>query len=225
MAGAEPCGPAARDTVVILCRGASTRFGAPKALATVGGDPRPLLARVAALYVATEAGLILVVTTAELAAPCRELLVAMAPDRCEVVTGPSGGGTALTLALAHERWRGRAGATGPAPGRVWAHPVDLPRVRPSTLAQLARVAVRVPGRPVRPAWGGTPGHPLLMPAAVFARLAASVDGDGGDWRGILAAAAAAGAIEPVLMVDVADPGTVIDHDEPLAAAPAPGREA
>lgn len=221
-AGAEPRGPRANDVVVIACRGASARFGRPKALAVVGSDPRPLLARVTALYTATGAGLILVVTTVDLAPSCREVLAGVAAGRCEVLAGPGGGGTALTMALAHERLRGRAGQAG----HVWAHPVDLPRVRPATLAQLARVAARAPGRVVRPRWGTTPGHPLLMPATVFRRLATGVvrgeegnEGPGaGDWRGVIAAAVADGTLEPVLSVDVADPGTVLDHDEP----PAPG---
>lgn len=198
----------AGDVVVVLARGAGRRFGGPKALARVGGDPRPLVRRVADLYVAVLDAPLLVVTTADL----REAVAtAVASVPGATVLGAAGGGdTARTLGLAWE-W---LAAHAPRCERVWAHPVDVPRVAPRTLGQLARVAAAQPGRVVRPVWAGRPGHPVVVPAALLADLAAAARAADGPWREVLAAAVAAGRAQSALAVDVADPGVVLDHDEP-----------
>jgi CTP:molybdopterin cytidylyltransferase MocA len=107
--------------------------------------------------------------------------------------------------------------------RVWVHPVDLPRVCRRTLGQLARVAAAAPARPVRPLWGRQPGHPLVMPGRLLQRLAPAARRTAGSWRDFYECEVAAGRAPAVIEVPVADPGVVLDHDEPDAPA-APGRE-
>ncbi|MBK8165995.1 MAG: NTP transferase domain-containing protein [bacterium] len=210
MTTAEPSGPGRGDVVLVLCRGASRRFGAPKALATVGTDPRPLLARVAATYARTDLGLLLVVTTADQVQGCCACLDGADAPAFAVVAGTAGGDTALTMALA-SAWLQQQGQ---AVTRVWAHPVDLPRVRHRTLVQLARVAASVPALPVRPAWGGQPGHPVVVPHELLARLAPAASASDVSWRAFYAGEVAAGRAHAAVEVPVADPGVVLDHDDP-----------
>ncbi len=134
----------ANDLVVILARGESRRFGAPKAVARVGDDPRPLVRRVAATYAAALRAPVLVVTLAELAAGVGAALDGV--PGVTVLGAPGGGDTARTLGLA----AGWMAANLPGCARAWAHPVDVPRVAGRTLAQVARVAMAHPGRVVRP---------------------------------------------------------------------------
>lgn len=194
------------DVLVVLCRGESRRYGAPKALATVGDDPRPLLARVVSLHRQAGRNRLLVVTTAGLADACAGCLATVA--EVEIVAGPDGGDTALTLALAWDH----LAATSAAVTHVWAHPVDLPRVGIRTLRQLAAVSAAAPGRLVRPAWDHRPGHPVVLPAKVLARLAPEARDWQGPWRTLLDAAVASGRCAPPLLVTVADPGTILDLD-------------
>ncbi len=196
------------DVVVVMARGAGRRFGGAKPLALVGGDPRPLVRRVADLYAAALDAPLLIVTTADL----REAVsAAVAELPAATVLGAAGGGdTARTLGLAWE-W---IAVQAPLCARVWAHPVDVPRVAARTLGQLARVAAARPACVVRPAWGGRPGHPVVVPATMLAGLAVAARAADGPWREVLAAAVTAGRAAPPLAVDVADPGVVLDHDEP-----------
>ena len=140
MTGDDAVTGARRDVAVIMCRGASRRFGAPKALACVGNDPRPLLRRVADCFTGRFAGGIIVITTGDLAASCRSTLEGV-PDVI-VVPGPGGGDTALTLALAWEH----LAALVPPCTHVWAHPVDVPDVAARTLGQLAADSAALPER-------------------------------------------------------------------------------
>lgn len=206
----DPAGPAPADVAVIMCRGASRRFGAPKALATVGDDPRPLLQRVAATYERTGLGLLLVVTTPGLVRGCGECLADGGGPPFAVAVGDGGGGTALTLAFAWQ-WLRDAGREV---ARVWVHPVDLPRVGRRTLAQLARVSADAGTRPVRPSWGRQPGHPLVMPGRLLEQLAPAASRSASSWREFYECEAAAGRAPAVVEVPVADPGVVLDHDEP-----------
>lgn len=206
-----------RDAVVILCRGASARFGTAKALARAGTDPRPLLVRVAAAYAGLANARLVVLTTADLAGGCRSALAAHGAASVEVVTGPSGGDTALTLALA---WTYLVEGDG-VPTHVWAHPVDLPDVGARTLAQIARVSAAFPGSVVRPVWGRLPGHPVILPASVLDSLAPVAAEAAGPWRQVWAAAVRDGRAQPERRIAVADPGVCLDHDQPAAArAPA-----
>jgi CTP:molybdopterin cytidylyltransferase MocA len=70
-----------------------------------------------------------------------------------------------------------------------------------------------PDRPLRPTWQSTPGWPILVPLAVLGQLGADVDLDG------LPAALGDGPAAP-RMIDLGDPGVVIDIGTPLDAIPA-----
>ncbi|MBM4129457.1 hypothetical protein FJ250_00295 [bacterium] len=216
----EPTGPGPDDVAVVMCRGESRRFGAPKALAIVDGDPRPLLLRVAAGYRRGGVGLLLVVTTPALAPDCLGCLTDAALPPLAVATGPAGGGTARTLALA---WTWLA-AAGRRPARLWVQPVDLPHARRRTLMQLALVADANPGRIVRPTWGGQPGHPLVLPFALLTGLAPAAADAPGSWQDFYADEVAAGRAPAPVPVPVADPGVVLDHDEPAGPHPAGGKD-
>lgn len=210
MTGNDAVTGARRDVAVIMCRGASRRFGSPKALACVGNDPRPLLRRVVDCFSGHFSGGIIVVTTGELAASCRSTLEGV-PDAI-VVAGPEGGDTALTLALAWEHLAARV----PVCTHVWAHPVDVPAIAAKTIVQLTAASEALPERAVRPTWSGTPGHPLVLPMATLGLLAPEARTWYGPWRGLMERAVADGRIPAPLLVAVADPGVVHDHDEPDA---------
>ncbi len=220
MTGADAIAAARRDVAVVMCRGSSRRFGSPKALACVGNDPRPLLRRVVDCFAGRFAGGIIVITTGDLEARCRSTLEGVAD--VVVVAGPAGGDTALTLALAWEHLVARV----PPCTHVWVHPVDVPGIAAQTFVQLAAVSKSRPERAVRPTWSGTPGHPLVLPVAMLGLLAPEARTWTGPWRALMELAAADGRIAAPLLVAVADPGVVHDHDEPGAtggAAAAGGR--
>ncbi|MBK7671477.1 MAG: NTP transferase domain-containing protein [bacterium] len=210
MTGADVDAVARCDVAVIMCRGSSRRFGSPKALACVGNDPQPLLRRVVDRFTGRFAGGIIVITTGDLEARCRSALEGV-PDVI-VVAGPAGGDTALTLALAWEHLT----ALAPTCTHVWAHPVDVPDISAKTLVQLAGVSESRPERAVRPTWSGTPGHPLVLPVATLGLLAPEARTWTGPWRALMEQAVAEGRISAPVLVAVADPGVVHDHDEPGA---------
>lgn len=213
----DPGGGARHDVVVVLARGESRRFGAPKALARHGADSRPLLRRVVDAYRAWNPAPILVVTSEGLLERCTGCVEDLPGVR--VISGPPGGDTARSLAMA---WRGLVAAGTPCT-HVWAHPVDLPWLRPRTLAQLARVSCAAPLCTVRPTWSGHPGHPLIMPAELLARLVDEAAGFAGPWRRLLEREVTGGRIPAPVLVPVADPGTVLDLDVPQSGAgAAPG---
>lgn len=195
-----------RDVVVVMARGESRRFGGPKALAVVPGDPRTLLRRVVDLYAGTGMKPILVVTTAGLAPGCAATLAGL--DDVRVVTAPGGGDTARTLAFA---WDVLA-ADAPDWTHAWVHPVDVPDVAPSTLAALGEASSRAPDRQVRPQWRDRPGHPVIVPASLLGGLLDQALESTAPWREILAAAVAAGRADAPVTVAVADPGVALDHD-------------
>lgn len=197
---------ARREAVVILCRGESRRLGRPKALASTGTDARPLLRRVAELYAGCLDAPVLVVTFDDLRQACAALVADLASVK--VVGGAAGGDTARTLGLAWEHLR----RLEPPCSHVWAHPVDLPLVGPRTLAQLGAVSAAAPAHVVRPTWAGQPGHPVILPASLLERLAPEALRCPGPWRELMQPAVADGRVAPPLMVAVADPGVVLDHD-------------
>lgn len=183
------------DLAVIMARGRSLRMGRPKGLLTVRGTGEPLVARIAALYAGWAD--VLVVTLAGLAEDYRGALAGLGHVR---VIGETGGDdTARTLCLA---WAGRKGDHD----RVWAHPVDLPLVRGSTIDLLSKEAALTPDRAHRPAWNGEPGHPVVIPAALMETLAGDKlyhQGPAGVFLG--------GRCD---LVEVDDPGVVQDFDSP-----------
>jgi CTP:molybdopterin cytidylyltransferase MocA len=204
MSTPEPA--ARRDVVVVMARGESRRFGEPKALAVLPGDPRPLLLRVVDLHAGTGRSPILVVTTHRLGPDCGAALAGVPGVR--VVTASGGGDTAQTLAFAWDVLAEEA----PNWTHAWVHPVDVPEVALPTLAGLGEVSRQWPDRQVRPVWNGRPGHPVVVPASLLGALLEQARVSAAPWREVLAAAVDAGRVAAPVMVPVADPGVALDHD-------------
>lgn len=194
------------DVVVVMARGESRRFGEPKALAVLPGDPRSLLRRVVDLYAGTGRAPILVVTTGNLGPGCAAALAGL--DDVRVVTAAAGGDTARTLAFAWDA----LGEVAPRWTHAWVHPVDVPDVAAATLAALAEASSRSPDRQVRPQWRGRPGHPVIVPASLLGALLDLALASTAPWRELLAGAVAAGRVDAPVTVSVADPGVALDHD-------------
>lgn len=88
-------------------------------------------------------------------------------------------------------------------GRVLLTPVDIPAVRPETIAAL----LRVPGAAARPRCGGRAGHPLLLDASLVPLLLTHDGTDG--LRGALRSLGVA-----VTELETDDAGTLLDADTP-----------
>lgn len=86
---------------------------------------------------------------------------------------------------------------------------DMPAITPSTLIALTRAARAHPSSIVRPAHQGRHGHPVVFPAWTFPDLLA-LSGDRGA-RDLLRA-----RTQHVHVVDVDDPGVLLDLDTPQA---------
>lgn len=180
---------------VVLAAGASRRMSRPKALLDAGG--RPFVGRVADTLQASGLDPVLVVTRAELAgavqdaAPGARVLVNPDPDAGQL--------SSLRIGLS---------AAVPAPAALVTL-VDLPLVRPDTIAALLR-AWRVSHPPlVRPSCRGRHGHPVIFGAEVIeALLAPGLDPQAGA-KPIVRLFASRG-----VSVDTDDEGTVRDVDTP-----------
>lgn len=81
-------------------------------------------------------------------------------------------------------------------------PADIPCVRPETVALLKDAFTENPDRIVIPSHGRRRGHPVLLPAALFAELR-----EGGTLRDVVAAHGA-----DLLYVEVEDEGVLRDMD-------------
>lgn len=193
------------DQVVILARGRSRRMGRAKGLLRC---PRPsrtsFLAAVVAGY--RSLGLCgLVVTTPALVEAYAAEIPAASGFR--VVDGPAGGDTARTM------WRSWS-VGGRRATHLWAHPVDLPLVQPSTLFRLGRASRRFAGHVVRPTWRGQPGHPVIVPTTVLEAPLTAALWRRAPMREVLALAHKLGHIEAPRLVAVGDRGVVQDFDRP-----------
>ncbi|MET7989380.1 nucleotidyltransferase family protein [Amycolatopsis sp. NPDC005232] len=185
---------------LLLAAGAGRRFGGPKALVELDGEP--LVRR--ALRTLTEAG----------CGPVRVAVGAAAEDVTKLLPDPS-------QAIYAEGWEGGMGASlkaglaalagqfpdgaDSAPVAVLVHLVDLPWV---PAAALARVVARAsPTAVARAAYDGVPGHPVLFGRRWWGEVAESAQGDRGarDWlRGR----------EDVVLVECGDLGSGQDVDRP-----------
>jgi molybdenum cofactor cytidylyltransferase len=160
---------------ILLAAGAGRRMGRPKAL-VVGDDGEPWLVR--GVRVLREAGCsrVVVVLGAE-ATRARALLAASA--------GSGAAGVAVTEApdwregIAASMRAGLAAAAPGAPGIRYAVVtlVDLPELRPEAVRRVATDAGETSLR--QASYAGRPGHPVVIGAAHFAELAASLHGDTG----------------------------------------------
>jgi CTP:molybdopterin cytidylyltransferase MocA len=155
---------------LLLAAGAGRRFGGPKALAEIDGEPLVLRA----LKVLRTAG----------CSPVRVVVGAAGDEVAALLPDPS-------QAVRAEDWATgmgaslRAGLTALAategPAAVLVHLVDLPWVGPDILA---RVAAHASAETVaRAAYDGVPGHPVLLGRHWWAEIADTAHGDRGarDW--------------------------------------------
>ncbi|MEU8634342.1 nucleotidyltransferase family protein [Amycolatopsis sp. NPDC048633] len=155
---------------LLLAAGAGRRFGGPKALAELDGQPLVLRA----LATLTAAG----------CTPVRVVLGAAADEVSALLPDP-------TQAIRAEGWETGMGAslkaglaalaqeTGPVAALV--HLVDLPWVGADILARVAADAT--PETVARAAYDGIPGHPVLLGRHWWPEIAETAQGDRGarDW--------------------------------------------
>ncbi|KDN21232.1 nucleotidyltransferase family protein [Amycolatopsis rifamycinica] len=179
---------------LLLAAGAGRRFGGPKALAEVDGEPLVLRA----LRTLTAAGCAPVRVVVGAAG---EQVRALLPEPGQAVTAQdwaTGMGASLRAGLAAlER------ADGPVAALV--HLVDLPWVGADIVG---RVAGRASADVVaRAAYDGVPGHPVLLGRRWWRDIAATSHGDRGarDWLATR---------EDLVLIECGDLGSGRDVDRP-----------
>ncbi|MCL4809724.1 MAG: nucleotidyltransferase family protein [Thermoanaerobaculia bacterium] len=146
-------------SAVLLAAGASTRFGSPKMLVDVEGEP--LVRRVARSFVA--AGFVEV--SVVLAPDARALAAALEGLGVIVAVNPRPGDGMLSSAQA-----GLSALTSGC-GRVAISPADLPGLTAPVLRRLlGGLPPARPGAVAVPTALGRRGHPLVIPAGLVARL-------------------------------------------------------
>ncbi|RSM44004.1 nucleotidyltransferase family protein [Amycolatopsis balhimycina DSM 5908] len=155
---------------LLLAAGAGRRFGGPKALAELDGEPLVLRA----LRTLAEAG----------CAPIRVVVGAAAGEVAALLPDPA-------QAVRAEDWETGMGAslkaglaaleTTEGPVAALVHLVDLPWVGPGILARVAAGASTE--TVARAAYDGVPGHPVLLGRRWWAEIADTAHGDRGarDW--------------------------------------------
>lgn len=154
---------------LLLAAGAGRRFGGPKALAVVDGEP--LVVR--ALRVLADAGcspvrVVLGASAAEVRALLPDPAAAVVADEWE-----SGMGASLRAGL--------TAVTATGADAVVVHLVDLPGVGADVVRRVADGAG--PGTVARAAYDGVPGHPVVLGRRWWPDVAAGASGDKGarDW--------------------------------------------
>jgi len=179
-------------------------MGRPKALVELDGEP--LILR--ALRTLAEGGATPVVVVLGARADDVRALLPTGVSAVEAPDWREGMGASLRAGLA--ALDGSGSGSGSGTDAVVVHLVDLPGVPAAAVARLAAVA----GRDVlaRAAYGGRPGHPVLLGRAHWPGVRQAAVGDAGA-RGYLA-----GRQDVVLVEcgDLADPDDV-DTPEQLAA--------
>lgn len=182
-------------------------MGTPKALVELDGEP--LVRR--ALRALVDGGVdpVAVVVGAR-AAEVRALL----PAGVAAVEAPD-----WTTGMGASLGAGLAALAGTGASAVVVHLVDLPGVPAAVVARLRAAAG--PEVLARAAYGGRPGHPVLIGRAHWARAAAAASGDAGA-RGYLAGRT---DVRPVECGDLAGPDDAIDVDTPEQLAAFAARHA
>lgn len=196
-----------KDRAVIMARGLGSRMGVPKGLLRLSPDGPTFVRMIADLYLAAGFG-VEVVTRHRTAQAHRDELPDT--DSLRVLPAADGGDTAWTLLNAWRSWRDEAAVCT----HVWAHPVDLPLVTPSSLDLLKRQSQHEPQRFIRPVWRGYPGHPVVLPVKVLEMLDHQERWQEGPLREFLFHVVDEGLYPAPLNVEVSDPGTVRDFDRP-----------
>jgi CTP:molybdopterin cytidylyltransferase MocA len=155
----KPAPPSGGTTGVLLAAGAGTRFGMPKVLVQQG---EWLRIAVAALVDGgcDEVLVVLGAAVVEVPAPARAVV---ADDWAEGMSASLRAGLAAA-----------AGAR-----RVVLHLVDTPDIGPDVVRRMVAVADNSAAGLVRAAYGGRPGHPVVIAAGYWPELVASLHGDQG----------------------------------------------
>ncbi|WP_103350191.1 NTP transferase domain-containing protein [Amycolatopsis sp. CA-128772] len=179
---------------LLLAAGAGRRFGGPKALVHIDGEP--LVLRVLRTLTAAGCHPIRVVVGA-----AEDRVRALLPDPSQAVLAEdwaSGMGASLRAGLA-------ALADTPGPVAALVQLVDLPWVGSEVLARVATHAGET--TVARAAYDGTPGHPVLLGRRWWAEIAAGARGDRGarDWLATR---------EDLTLVECGDLGSGRDVDRP-----------
>ncbi|GAA5159213.1 MULTISPECIES: nucleotidyltransferase family protein [Amycolatopsis] len=176
---------------LLLAAGAGRRFGRPKALVELDGEP--LVRR--ALRALAEGG----------CEPVRVVVGAQADDVRALLPDRS-------LAVHAEDWETGMGASLraglralPEADAVLVHLVDLPKVDARVIARLAALAS--PEVVARAAYDGKPGHPVLFGRRWWTEIADSARGDRGarDWLA---------PRQDVRLIECGDLGSGFDVDTP-----------
>ncbi|GAA4287573.1 nucleotidyltransferase family protein [Georgenia daeguensis] len=164
-----PISAAPPVTGLLLAAGAGRRMGMPKALVVTDGVPWVRRA-VDVLLAGGCAEVVVVLGAAEREA--REALVGVGPavDAVVCTTWAQGMGESLRTGLTALRERSARAAL--------VHLVDLPDVGPAVVRRMLAVAGG-PDALARAAYGGVPGHPVLLGGDHFAGVAELATGDAG----------------------------------------------
>ncbi|WP_410591655.1 NTP transferase domain-containing protein [Amycolatopsis sp. lyj-23] len=182
---------------LLLAAGAGRRFGGPKALVELDGEPLVLRALRALTAAGCEPVRVVVGASGE---EVRALL----PDPGQAVVAEdwaSGMGASLRAGLGSLDGTDRAAAL--------VHLVDLPWVGPEILA---RVAARASSTTVaRASYDGVPGHPVLLGRRWWGEIAETARGDRGarDWLATR---------DDLTLVECGDLGSGRDVDRPADLA-------
>lgn len=200
---AHPARP--RTTGLLLAAGAGRRFGQPKGTVVDAGGP--WVVRAARALLDGGCGDVLVVTGAqaeEVEALLDEALSGAGLNHVTTVrcgTWERGMGESLRAGLTALATRGRT-----APVQALVHLVDLPDVGTEVVARVLGAAGDGGDALARAAYGGRPGHPVLLGRDHWEGVMGRAEGDAGA-RGYLRRV-------PPALVECGDLATGADVDEP-----------
>ena len=180
---------------IVLAAGASSRMGRPKALLRIGGDT--FIRRILRALREGGAGETVVVVRPHADEVLREIAEV---NLGRAVENPDPGRGQLSSLLS-----GLAAVEGPGVSAVLVTLVDVPLVRPDTVATLLARAAGSRADVLRPVHRGRHGHPVIFRSAVFDALRAADPATGAKavMRGY-----------PVEDVEVEDGGVTEDVDTP-----------
>jgi molybdenum cofactor cytidylyltransferase len=182
---------------VILASGRSTRMGRPKALLELPGSGLSFVRALATTF--RDGGALEVLVVGR---PDDERLQTEVASLARFVANPHADEGQLTSVLAALGALDRPGVTG-----MLVCPVDVPLVRPSTVATLLSRFADTHAPIVRAVHHGRHGHPVLFSRSVFDELRRAD-------RAIGARSVVRAHADRLLNVEVDDPGVLRDVDTP-----------
>lgn len=187
-------------SAIVLAAGASSRMGQAKAALRLGATGETVVSHVVRTLLAGGVPEVVVVAGAHIDA----VRVAMAPNepRARVIEHPGWQQGQLSSLLA-----GLDAIDGPLLEGAMVTLVDVPMVRPSTVAAVVAAWRRSRAPIVRPANGARHGHPVIFDRVVFDELRAA------DLK-VGAKAVFNSYRDRIVNVDVSDPGAFEDIDTP-----------